>query len=166
MAPRPVGSERPRWPGREEIRALLRHLPALQQPAERLCRVHTALERTGPDGRALTMPWVEYGPEVTAFFSDVNRLGFVHVFDWPSWRERDELDADPRKLAAADLTDIVKLLTAHTRAERFVDGHWYGLLRSGRLVAVLRRLAAIDALLDTDPAADLLIEDREGLARC
>ena len=155
----------PRWPGRQEIRALLRHLPALQRPAERLCRVHTAAERPGPDGQALTMPWVEYGPEVTAFFSDVSRLGFVQVFDWPSWRQRAELAADPRKLAAADLTDIVKLLTAHTRAERFVDGHWYELLRSGHLVAVLQRLAEIDALADTDPTAGHLLEDREGLAR-
>lgn len=154
----------PRWPGREEIRALLRHLPALRRPAEQLCRVHPP-ERTGPDGQALTMPWVRYGPEVTAFFSDVSRLGFVQVFDWPSWRERGELDADPRKLAAADLTDIVKLLTAHTRAERFVDGHWYGLLRSGQLVAILQRLAEIETLLDTDPTAAHLIEDREGLAR-
>jgi hypothetical protein len=40
------------------------------------------------------------------------------------------------------------MLTYCVRGERFCDGHWENLLRSGRVVALLRRLAELREALD------------------
>ena len=46
-------------------------------------------------------------------------------------------------LETADLTTLRKLLTTHVRADRFSEGHLAGVLQSGHIVAVLRRLRKI-----------------------
>jgi hypothetical protein len=144
-----------RWPGRSEIGTLLRHLAVIERAGEPLYRVDGA------------RGYVEYEPEVDAFMDDLNLLGFTHPFDWPRWRVKGmAVQLDPGRLAAADLTDLVKLLTMHVRAERFNEGHWARALDDGWFAGILRRLAEIERLADRDPdAAEPLLADREGLAR-
>lgn len=147
-----------RWPGRREIQELLRHLPALERPSAELFVPPSGLSGALPAGP-------EPAPEVSDLVGDLYRLGFIRAFAWPD--EQDELRAlqtDPERLAGADLTDLVKLLTSHVRADRFVDGHLADAVQQGWIAGILRRLAAIDGLLDDAASAQRLIEDREGLA--
>lgn len=61
-------------------------------------------------------------------------------FHWMDWAEGRHFVEDPRSLAAADFETICKLLTAHARNDRFVDGHLHGMIESGHIAAILRRL--------------------------
>jgi hypothetical protein len=67
-------------------------------------------------------------------------------FDWPSWAAVGrEIEADQRKLAAADLETIRRLLLVHVRTERFCEGHLAAAIEDGRLVRVLQRLGELAA---------------------
>ena len=50
---------------------------------------------------------------------------------------------DKELIEAADLSQIRTMLTYCVRGERFADGHWAQMLESGRIVALLRRLAVL-----------------------
>jgi Family of unknown function (DUF6508) len=47
---------------------------------------------------------------------------------------------DPALLAQADLLTLRKLLTAHVRQDRFIEGHLAQMLENGHISAILRRL--------------------------
>ncbi len=64
-------------------------------------------------------------------------------FRWMEWEEGRRLAEDPALLATADLETICKLLTAHARSDRFVEGHLYAMVESGHIAAILRRLHEI-----------------------
>jgi broad-specificity NMP kinase len=51
--------------------------------------------------------------------------------------------SDDDLIATASLDQIKTMLTYCVRGERFVDGHWAHMLESGRIVALLRRLAEL-----------------------
>ena len=53
------------------------------------------------------------------------------------------LTEDPEQLSAATLEDCRMLLTAHVRADRFIEGHLLHVFDTGHIVAVLRRVAEI-----------------------
>jgi hypothetical protein len=109
------------------------------------------------------MPYPIYPPEFDSFHRDLARLGFIQRFAWPDWVPRGlALQQDPDAMARADLTDLVKLLTWHIRAERFGDGHLANALQDGWLLAIMRRLQEISAELERDPErAAHLIANRE-----
>ena len=54
---------------------------------------------------------------------------------------------DPEKVATASLEDVRRLLTLHMRKERFCEGHMAEMIRSGHIVALLRRLDSLAAVL-------------------
>jgi hypothetical protein len=60
-------------------------------------------------------------------------------------REASAMLGDDEFIAKASLDEIRTILTYCVRGERFGDGHWAHMLESGRVVAILRRLAAIRA---------------------
>lgn len=64
-------------------------------------------------------------------------------FPWMEWQEGRRFAEDPTLLAAVDLETICKLLTAHARSDRFVEGHLEAMVRSGHIAAILRRLREI-----------------------
>ena len=45
----------------------------------------------------------------------------------------------------ATLAEIKTMLTYCVRGERFSDGHWAAVLKSGRIVAILKRLRVLRA---------------------
>ena len=49
----------------------------------------------------------------------------------------------PKKVERVDATTIQKLLTTHSRADRFCEGHLASMFESGHIVAILWRLRAI-----------------------
>ena len=72
------------------------------------------------------------------------------AFDWPSWQDvANCYFTDSAALESADLLTLRKLLTTHVRMERFVDGHLATVFESGHLVAILERLKALRAELES-----------------
>jgi hypothetical protein len=51
-------------------------------------------------------------------------------------------------ISTCSLNDIKTLLTYCVRGERFADGHWAHVLKSGRVTAILRRLAVLRETLE------------------
>lgn len=65
-------------------------------------------------------------------------------FRWMEWEEGRRFVEDPGALATADLETICKLLTAHARSDRFLDGHLEAIVESGHIAAILRRLRDLE----------------------
>ena len=63
--------------------------------------------------------------------------GLIRPFAWPDWRdEAERLMREPALLAAADFSQLWRLLTAHARSDRFVEGHFGEMLDPGHIQAV------------------------------
>ena len=117
--------------GPQQMDAVLAHLPILERPG---C----------PFGEWDSAGYFAYSPEVDAFVAALYAQDLLLVFDWPSWRaEAQRYLSQPEALETADLTTLRKLLTTHVRADRFSEGHLAGVLQSGHITAILRRLKAI-----------------------
>jgi hypothetical protein len=128
---------------RADIRALLRYLPLLRRPGEDGILRWDGGANT--DDGALSLPHPVYADEVLAFFALAGQER------WTDWNyqpaQARALLEDDAALASATLAQCVTMLTYCVRGERFCDGFWGALLRSGRLVALLDRLAALSAVL-------------------
>jgi hypothetical protein len=91
--------------------------------------------------KTLILGRLEYHPAVYAFERACYDNGLVQPFDWGAWSdEAHRYMDDPSLVSTADLGTCIKLITTHLRAERFTDGHLEEVLRSGHIIAILRRL--------------------------
>ena len=74
-------------------------------------------------------------------------FGLVGQHFWSDYKykpaEAGKLLQDDDFIARATLDEIKTLLTYCVRGERFCDGHWDTVLQSGRIGAILRRLAVL-----------------------
>ena len=78
------------------------------------------------------------------FYKAIYKHHWAIGFDWGAWGdEARSYMEDPDKLRTADIETIRKLLTAHVRADRFIEGHFFRVLESGHIIAILRRLKQI-----------------------
>jgi hypothetical protein len=96
-------------------------------------------------GKTVVLGHLMYHPAVCEFERACYESGLVQSFDWGAWSDevRKYID-DARLLGSADLGICIKLITAHLRAERFCEGHLEGVLRSGHINAILRRLKQLE----------------------
>jgi hypothetical protein len=121
--------------GVAQIDAVLKYLPIFEEPGYQFGEWIT---REGESAH------FSYEPEVDEFVKSLYEQGFIIQFDWPTWREEvRRYRSDPATLAEADLLTIRKLLTAHVRADRFVEGNLASIFKEGHLTAILRRLKDI-----------------------
>jgi hypothetical protein len=82
--------------------------------------------------------------DAEAFTAALYEHGWVVDFDWPDWQKRAErYTLDPRKVAAARIGTIRKLLTTHVHKDRFCEGHLAAMFENGHLMAILQRLRDI-----------------------
>jgi O-acetyl-ADP-ribose deacetylase len=124
----PVPIPRQAW---AEILALL---PALEA-GQPLYRMH--------DLASIIDPY-DYGPELRRWRMALEQSPFPIRFDWPQWLDQAQaLNRDPALVAQADLLTLRKLLTCYLRSERFTSGTLAQLIDSGKLLAILRRLAEL-----------------------
>ena len=126
-------------PTLSDIDALLRFLPGFERPGRAFIASWGGGEETG-DG-AITMPYPIYDEDVLAFFMLAGKPCWSDYGYVPE-RARQMLQ-DDALVARASLDQIATMLTYCVRGERFGDGHWAAMLESGRIVALLRRLAVI-----------------------
>ena len=92
------------------------------------------------------MPYFAHSPEVEQFIASLYAQNVIIKFDWCAWREpANALLQDPTLLAQADLLTLRRLLTAHVRQDRFIEGHLAQMLENGHITAILRRLGELRA---------------------
>jgi hypothetical protein len=128
----------------EQIDELLRFLPLFEVPGRKYTKAWAGGEKK--DG-AITMPFPVYMDDVLAFF---------HVAGQPHWsdyryepRTAGRMLHDDDFIQTCSLDEVRTMLTYCVRGERFCDGHWENLLKSGRIVALLKRLAALRETLSS-----------------
>ncbi|MFI5297240.1 MAG: DUF6508 domain-containing protein [Polyangiales bacterium] len=96
------------------------------------------------DTKSGGLPTFDLSPQVGALVNDIYARRILFSFNWPSWAEEGRrLEGDDQALARADVLTLRKLLTMHVRADRFSDGHVAGLVRSGQMSRLLRRLGEL-----------------------
>lgn len=124
---------------RKQVDALLRFLPLFQRPGRAF------LDRWGGGGRDsdddATMPYPVYAADVVAFFESAGQDCWSDGAYEPEAAAA--MLADDARIESATMAQIRTMLTYCVRGERFSDGHWDDVLRSGRIVALLKRLQAL-----------------------
>lgn len=125
-------------PTQEQFDELLAFLPAFEMPGNSFGE-ERGLE-TQPEG-IFTMPWLEYPPDVLKFFQVASQPCFLDV-DYVRKNPGAWLET-PDFIQAANLEQLITLLTFCNRIERFHDGAWRDMLERGIIQNILRRMAAL-----------------------
>ena len=121
--------------GLQQIDAILKYLPLFEK------QDYQCGQWVEQEGQ---FPYFSFSPEVDEFIDTLYKQDMIIPFDWRSWSEEAErYQTDPKALEAADLLTLRKLLTAHIRGDRFVEGHLASVFESGHITAILRRLKQI-----------------------
>jgi hypothetical protein len=126
-------------PTREDVDELLAFLPLFEAPGRAFVVKWAGGEAV--DGETTTVRYPVYADDVLAFIQAASRpcwndFGYVP-------RVAHVMLEDDDRVSRASLDEVRSMLTACVRGERFCDGYWDGLLRGGRVTALLRRLAAL-----------------------
>lgn len=97
-------------------------------------------------GEIVSMPYDSLSDRAMEFVEACYQANLVQSFDWSTWAEKNAALAHEGKgLESADLDCIVRLVTAHLRADRFVEGHLLEVMRSGLMRRILERLQEISS---------------------
>ena len=122
----------------ERIDRLLCFLPRFDVPRRTYARWRGG--EPAEDG-AITTPYPGYEDDVLAFFMEAGQPWWSDYAYEPqrAWA----MLQDDRLIASCSPEEFKTLLTYCVRGERFGDGHWAHLLQTGRIVALLRRLAEL-----------------------
>ena len=134
-----------RDPSTDDIDAVLAFLPILEQPD-----FDPGVLRGPPLHHDTEPVRFEASPPLIDFIKALYDHDFVSSFDWSEWQPVAQRYAgNPSLLAGAGLGTVRKLITTHVRKDHFRNGHIAEAIRSGQLLAVLRRLKDIRAALGT-----------------
>lgn len=129
--------------GLQQIDTILAFLPIFEQEDYKFGQW---VEKRGQ------LPYFSESQDVIEFHQALYRENFIVEFDWMRWGEElERYKSKPDMLEEANLRTVRQILTAHSRADRFIEGHFVGELESGHIIAVLRRLQTIreDMVSDT-----------------
>lgn len=124
---------------REQVDELLQFLPLFDVPG-RSYVLTAASSGTSPEGEIPTH-YPEYCEDVLAFFWLAGQPGWSD-FEYDPRQAQAQI-GDDAFIRSCSLDELKTLLTYCVRSERFADGAWLSLLESGRIVALLRRLAVL-----------------------
>jgi hypothetical protein len=96
---------------------------------------------------SIILPYVVLGDVAEAFITAAyDRAWVLRGFDWVSWGRSDDAQAlcsDPSALAHAEPTQLLCLITALIRQDRFSEGTLLGAFKSRLILGILRRAATI-----------------------
>jgi hypothetical protein len=135
-----VGVQTDRPVTTQGIDRILRFLPIFEQEGYRFS------ERPPDDSDFLSSP--EYNQDVLDFLRTLEEEGFMCALDWAQWQPvAERYIRHPELIEDADLDTLRKLLTAHMHKNRLSTGHLEGMLLRGHIVALLRRLKTLRALM-------------------
>ena len=94
---------------------------------------------------AWSMPYFDFSTEALEFL----QAAPIEVFAWPDWMETEEaqrLLADHSAIAEATDDQLVKLMTALVRGDRFGEGTLANSYDSGLLAAIAQRARVLGAV--------------------
>jgi hypothetical protein len=118
--------------GLPQIESILKFLPIFETPGYQFG--HWSITSNG------ISPSFNFNHEVTEFIRTLYKHDFIVRFDWSNLhREVFLYQTGMAAIQNADLITLRKLLTAHIRADRLVEGHLAKLFESGYMTAILRR---------------------------
>jgi hypothetical protein len=89
-----------------------------------------------------SMPYFEFSEAALEFLAACP----VEVFDWPAWHQTEEAQAlmhDRAVLGTATPDQLIKLLTALIRGDRFTEGNLAEAFEAGLLAAIARRASEL-----------------------
>ena len=122
-----------------QIDELLRFLPLFDVPNRDFVESWSGEEKT--ESGAITTPYLVYPEDVEQFYQLAGQ---------PCWSDygyepgkAGQMLEDEAIVQRATLAEVKTMLTYCVRGERFSDGHWAAMLESGRIVALLKRLSAL-----------------------
>lgn len=92
-----------------------------------------------PEGQ---FPLFDFAEVAKEFHEALYDNGWVSpAFDWTEWQDSAKQFVDsPKLIEKVDATTIQKLLTTHSRKDRFCEGHLAAMFENGHVIALLRRL--------------------------
>jgi hypothetical protein len=127
-----------------QIDELLAFLPLFEVPDRTFIK---RWEGGKSAGGGFHVPYPIYDDDVQKFY---------RLAGQPWWSDRGydpkrsvEMIQDDEFIARATLAEVKEMLTLCVRGERFGDGYWATMLETGRIVALLRRLAVLGEFLNT-----------------
>lgn len=126
-------------PTREALIALAAWLPRFESPDFRV----GDWEGGEADAQGvIQMPYMAWSEEVDRLVDELGRNGLVRPFDWMAWTSTPrgyELVTESEAVADASAADLVRILTAIVRSERFGEGQIEAAFDRGVLQACARR---------------------------
>jgi hypothetical protein len=132
----------------KDVDELLRFLPLFETPNRAFVESWAGGDESLGD--AITMPYPVYPPDVLEFFRLAAQPCWSDVeYDPPTAATMLEND---EAIQHATLSQVRTMVTCCARGERFCEGHWEDVLRSGKIVALLRRLRVLRADIRTADA--------------
>ena len=105
---------------------------------------------TAPDGPFILPIWIP-SDSMRDFIQGLYDRGLMMNFDWTAWEYGRDLAGDFDRIARSNAQTCLKLLTAHVRSDRFVEGHLAAELKGGGITAILRRLKVLLNSRDVKP---------------
>lgn len=127
----------------DRVDELLRFLPLLGERDMELDPQWHGLDSDAAKDGVFTMPHPIYPPVVAEFCRLASQPWWCD-HDYTS-KAADKMLQNDDMIASATLLQIKTMLTYCVRGERFCDGHWSTMIREGRIIAILRRLAQLRA---------------------
>jgi ADP-ribosylglycohydrolase len=122
---------------RDNLASVLKYLPVFEQ---------SGFSPGEWDAHEGSLPYFNYSATVLDFIRVLSGNHLIQPFHWMAWEEGKQLVDHPELISSASLQTLCKLLTAHVRADRFVEGHIAAMFESGQMVRILRRMAEIYAI--------------------
>lgn len=126
------------------MQEMTRYLPALEDPDFSPGEIRSG-QRT--ESGSIILPYAVLGDVAEAFVTTAYDRGWVlRGFDWSSWGHSDDVQAlcsDPSALARAEPMQLLYLITALIRQDRFSEGTLLGAFKSRLILGIVRRAAAI-----------------------
>lgn len=130
---------KPSHPTKQDIQELVSFLPRLHEDGfDPVKETHGG--EPNEDG-VISMPWTEYDGLVLEFF----RLAGRNCWNDRKYRpeEAGRMLSDRMFVRTATLSQIKTMLTFCVRGERFCDGHWAAMIKSGDIRQILKRLTVL-----------------------
>lgn len=128
-------------PTHDDVENLLVYLPLFDKPGRPFVKQWAGGEKTAK--RSFNISYPVYEQDVEDFFQLASQ---------PCWNDTNynpetagRMLEDEPALLTVNIEGIRTMLTFCVRGERFCDGHWEMVLKSGKVVALLRRLQQIQA---------------------
>jgi hypothetical protein len=114
-----------------QVEALVAYLPHFEAPDFSAGAWHR-----GPHA----IPVYNYSPSVQHFLQTLDQLDIIQPFDWGAWAHKACDLIEGKGIDEADQVTLHKLLIAHIRADRFIEGQLASAFQAGHITAILRRL--------------------------